>query len=558
VARQPTFDAMPICPTCEARYPVDVKVCPVDGATLLPEEAFSNADPDLQAGQVVGEYQIEAKIGQGGFGSVYRAVHPLIGKAVAVKVLNRQYSSNPQMVSRFIAEARAVNQIRHRNIIDIFAFGKLEDGRQYYVMELLTGMTFDAYVTQKGHLSPEEAIPILRGVARALDAAHAAGIAHRDLKPENVFLVFDEDGVAFAKLLDFGIAKLLSESMSGMHKTRTGTPIGTPYYMSPEQCRGKNVDHRTDIYSFGILVHLTLTGKLPFDGEAVMELLLKHVNEPAPRVSEVCPDLSTELDAPVLHMLEKDPAKRPASLGAGLDALALAAGQAVQRPARLSAGGTPSGDDQKVVASESSDGLTTNEVGALAEAQTLLHAGSGGPMKTLQPSEADVKPAGSRRTMVYVGAFVALLGVVAAFALAMRPAPSLPAPLAAGTLSPPSAAPKEPTVTPANQLELAAAPPPGASAEPSPMLPALPAEVELTIESTPKVVEVYLGKEKIGSSESPIRVKRSDEKVKLTFKAVGYAAQEIDVPAGSNTVVAVTLTKVAPVKKPAGRREVEF
>lgn len=548
---------MVTCPACKNRYPDDVEVCPLDGETLVEAEAMNSFDPDLQAGQVVGEYTIECKIGQGGFGSVYRAVHPVIGKAAAIKVLNRFYSSNPQMVSRFLAEARAVNQIRHRHIIDIFSFGQLDDGRQYYVMELLTGLTFDAYIQQQGRLSPEVALPILRGIARALDAAHAAGIAHRDLKPENIFLLFDEEGVAFAKLLDFGIAKLLSESMSGMHKTRTGTPLGTPYYMSPEQCRGKNVDHRTDIYSFGVLVHLTLTGKLPFDGEGVMELLVKHVNEPAPRVSEVCPDLPRELDAPVLDMLEKDPAKRPQSLGAALDALAVAAkkaGYAVKLPTPPSAGRTP-GDLQKVIANPGSSGLTPNELGALADAETMINAASSGPAKTLQPSEADVKPAAGRRTMVYVGAAFALLAVGAVAALAMRPSPP-PAPLpATASLSLPSADPTGPTVMPANQVEPLGAPKPSAPAL-SPAAP--PAEVELTIESTPKVVDVYLGKEKVGSSESPVRVKRSDEKVKLTFKAAGYAPQEIDVPAGSNTVVTVTLTKVAPVKKPAGRREVEF
>src|SRR6478735_3641940 len=158
-------------------------------STLTPSiPGTGGIDADLDPGQVVGEYQVECKLGQGGFGAVFKAVHPLIGKQVAIKVLSQQYSSNPQMVSRFIAEARAVNQIRNRNIIDIFSFGQLDDGRQYYVMELLDGKTFDGYRKKKGRLSPEEAMPILRGIARALDAAHSHGIAHRDLKPENVFL----------------------------------------------------------------------------------------------------------------------------------------------------------------------------------------------------------------------------------------------------------------------------------------------------------------------------------------------------------------------------------
>src|SRR5258706_7712406 len=159
-------------------------------------------DPDLDGGQAIGEYRIEGKVGQGGFGTVYRAVHPLIGKVVAIKVLARKYSVDPEMVSRFIAEARSVNQIRSRFIIDIFLFGTLDDGRAYYVMEFLDGEALDATLERRGRLPLEEALPILRAIARALDAAHAKGIAHRDLKPENIFLVRDTDSAeTWPKLL---------------------------------------------------------------------------------------------------------------------------------------------------------------------------------------------------------------------------------------------------------------------------------------------------------------------------------------------------------------------
>ena len=297
---------MATCPTCRSHHPDDVLHCPSDGATLVPDEVMRAEGGELQPGQTVGEYRIEGKLGEGGFGAVYRAVHPLIGKHAAVKVLHKQYSANPQMVSRFIAEARAVNQIQSRNIIDIFAFGALPDGRNYYVMELLDGVTLDAYIHERGRLSPGEAMPILRGIARAIDAAHAAGIAHRDLKPENVFLVFEEGGAPFPKLLDFGIAKLMGDSQAG-HKTRTGTPMGTPYYMSPEQVNGKNVDHRTDHYAFGVLVFEALTGRVPFVGEGMMEIFVKHTTQPPPRPSEVCAEVPAALDAPVLAFLEKEP-----------------------------------------------------------------------------------------------------------------------------------------------------------------------------------------------------------------------------------------------------------
>jgi eukaryotic-like serine/threonine-protein kinase len=272
-------------------------------------------DGDLEAGQQVGEYVIENKIGEGGFGAVYRATHPLIGKVAAVKVLARQYSADPQMLSRFVAEARAVNQIRHRNIIDIFAFGQIEDGRHFYVMELLDGEPLDRFVEETGGCSLGAAIPILREVARALDAAHAKGIAHRDLKPENVFLVRDADGTMTPKLLDFGIAKLLgSASQETGHRTRTGSPIGTPYYMSPEQCRGRDVDHRTDIYSFGCLAYELLTGKVPFDAEENITILFKQINdEPVPPSQVVAenpalPPLPAGVDEAIAWMMKKEPA----------------------------------------------------------------------------------------------------------------------------------------------------------------------------------------------------------------------------------------------------------
>ena len=174
-----------------------------------PTAELPSTEPELAAGEVIGEYEIAGKVGQGGFGTVYKAVHPLIGKQVAIKVLARKFSADPEMVSRFIAEARAVNQIRNRYIIDIFSFGQLADHRHYYVMEFLDGEPLDARL-ERGPLELVAALPILRAVGKALDAAHAKGIAHRDLKPENVFLVQGEDDM-WPKLLDFGVAKLMGD-----------------------------------------------------------------------------------------------------------------------------------------------------------------------------------------------------------------------------------------------------------------------------------------------------------------------------------------------------------
>jgi serine/threonine-protein kinase len=542
---------MAICPTCRKRYPDDVQVCEVDGETLLPNEAFTGVDVELSPGRMVGEYRIEGKLGEGGFGAVYKAVHPLIGKTAAVKVLNRQYSANPQMVSRFIAEARAVNQIRHRNIIDIFAFGALEDGRQYFIMELLQGMPLDKYLEQKGHLSVEEAVAVLRPVARALDAAHAAGIAHRDLKPENIFLSFDDDGAPFPKLLDFGIAKLMTPEATGAHpasgdprrgpsvKTRTGTPMGTPYYMSPEQCRGRNVDHRTDVYSFGIMLHQVLAGRLPIDGDDLMDLLIKQSTMPAPPLSSMAPHLSAALDAPILSMLEKEPDKRPPSVGAAMEAFIgsaqragfsvhpAAPGSNAGRPAFV-AGGLQSGSD-----------LTPSQKMGIGVAKTMK---TPGPIQTFQGANVDVVPSPKRRSALpFVVAPIALVAGAAIVVVAMRK----PAPAAA------------PTATPATSV--VDAPPPRSSASATapdlvlvPTAPAAAPDVSITVNTTPKNAGIYLDGERIGTAPGPVKIKRSAGSVKLAVKEDGYAPKTLDVTTDTDQTLTVNLARIGGKPAPVG------
>lgn len=274
---------------------------------------------------MAGEYRLGRKLGEGGFGAVYEAVHPLLKRRAAVKVLHRIAGSDSDAVLRFVAEARAVNQIRNRHIIDIFSFGKLPDGRHFYVMDLLEGEPLDRYLAREGRVSVENTIQLLRPIAEALDAAHAAGVVHRDLKPQNIYLVWDATGETVPKLLDFGMAKLLGDSR--VH-TVSGTPLGTPLYMSPEQARGDVVDGRSDVYALGVLCHELLTGQLPITGENTIAVLMAHIIQAPPRMSEVCADLPPELDEPVLRMLEKKPEQRPATATAALDALASAAERA--------------------------------------------------------------------------------------------------------------------------------------------------------------------------------------------------------------------------------------
>ncbi|MEO5726853.1 MAG: serine/threonine-protein kinase, partial [Byssovorax sp.] len=312
---------MAICPECHAGYGDHVETCLEDGCALVPDGLVVPSDVLLEAGTMVGEYRILRKLGAGTFGDVYAGEHPLIGKRVAIKVLNQRFASDPVMVSRFVAEARAVNRIRQRNIIDIFSFGVLPGlDRHYFVMELLDGLTLAELMETTGRLPFSIVLPIVRGMADALDAVHEAGITHRDLKPDNVFLATERDGTYFPKLLDFGIAKLAYDDAAA-HKTGPGMVLGTPRYMSPEQARGRTIDHRADIYALGVMIHEMLTGAPPFLGESSVDVLLQHTTEAPPRMSSVCADLSPELDVPVLAMLEKKPEARPASAGEAVAAL---------------------------------------------------------------------------------------------------------------------------------------------------------------------------------------------------------------------------------------------
>jgi eukaryotic-like serine/threonine-protein kinase len=403
---------------------------PVTTTFTTAPSAIGAGDQDLALGHEVGEYRIERVLGKGGFGTVYGAVQPVIGKHVAIKVLARKYSADPDMVSRFVAEARAVNQIRHRNIIDIFSFSQLSDGRHYYVMEYLDGQPLDSYIRDHGAMPLGEALPILRAIARALDAAHAKGIAHRDLKPENIFLAQDPDGSAYPKLLDFGIAKLLAPDDDVRHRTGTGVPIGTPYYMSPEQCRGREVDHRTDVYSFGIVAYRLLTGTLPFEGDDYMELLFKQSNEEAAPPSTRNPQLTPAVDAAIAWMMRKDRAQRPPSVFAAVQALD--PDHAITVPPPLARSSKPTRPPKR----------TTDALAATFTPEFERPA----------LEVAPVKRSASRWSLLAGALFVLVAGVIAAFVLVsakpVQTPPAAPQPGSPAAADVPAPAGERPVVTP--------------------------------------------------------------------------------------------------------------
>jgi serine/threonine-protein kinase len=266
---------------------------------------------DPLIGQTIGNYRVTQKLGEGGMGSVYLAEHPHIGKKVALKVLHAEFASNQEVVARFFNEARAVNDIGHPNIVDIVDYGVLQGGPTgdrmvYFIMEYLGGRTLTQLIRNESPLPPERALMIALQVADALAASHRTGIIHRDLKPDNVMLLQRGRESDFVKLLDFGIAKLTTDQQ-GSRRTRTGIVMGTPAYMSPEQCEGRGmIDHRTDVYALGILLYEMLTGRVPFVGEGYGEILVQHLTQP-PAPPSTFRGLSPHVEVVVLKALEKRP-----------------------------------------------------------------------------------------------------------------------------------------------------------------------------------------------------------------------------------------------------------
>lgn len=267
-------------------------------------------EDDLAPGVVVENFKIQCTLGRGGMSTVYGAVHEVIGKRGALKVLKRELCTDQKEVGRFVQEARAVNQIGHANIVDVFAFGTLPDGRSYLIMEWLVGQSLRARM-RRGPMSRSEVRDIVLDIVRALEATHAKQIIHRDLKPDNVFLVETAGEKTRAKLLDFGVAKLTGE---GRHdRTRAGSMLGTPQYLAPEQARGEP-DHRSDIYALGVMVFEMAAGRPPFVGENAFDVVSQHLTEPPPKLSSLAKGVPPELDALVDAMLAKEPADRPSLL----------------------------------------------------------------------------------------------------------------------------------------------------------------------------------------------------------------------------------------------------
>jgi serine/threonine-protein kinase len=442
-------------------------------------------------------------------GMVYLGEHPVIGRKVAIKVLHHALAADKDIVARFFNEARAIHMIGHANIVEILDFGQTPDGQPYFIMEFLTGEALSELVA-RGPIPPDDVAAIADQMCRALAAAHAKGIVHRDLKPHNVQLL-ERDGAMMVKILDFGVAKILAAPDGSQSvKTRTGSLMGTPLYMSPEQCKGAGLlDHRTDIYSLGVMIFEMLAARPPFVAEGIGELFAKHMLEDAPSVLEFAPNTPPNMAAAVNKALNKELDDRFASMEdfrkalLGETQVAAASARAPKRPGAL-------GTRTSVPA--------TQTMSPQAQSTTLSSASS----------EIDDVAPPRRKTGLFVGLGLAAAAAVAFFALQ-------------------GGGDKKPAAT-----ATAAKPPEATAPTPPPAKPAAPELVTIRFEATPEGARVIRKSDGIDLGGVPleIQLKKNGPAVDYLIRKDGYRELPLSTDLDNDHTLHVALEKVAAPPEP--------
>jgi serine/threonine-protein kinase len=306
------------CPQCGRQYAQGEQVCSHDQTPLQADSTIAGPAPvDPMIGRTFDEkYRLDEKLGVGGMGTVYRATHLLIDRPVAIKVLNSRFVEDEAAQIRFRREARAAGRLQHANAVTVTDFGTTSDGFVYIVMELLEGRTLREVLAREAPLDTARAVSTMLQISAAVGAAHHAGIIHRDLKPANIFIVQRPNTPPTVKVLDFGIAKLAAEALEEddhLTLTQVGVMIGTPRYMSPEQCDGAQLTPASDVYSLGIILYEMLTGMTPFTGSTPLSVAMKHSTSPPIPPTEIVAAIPPPIEQVVLHALEKSPTDRPAN-----------------------------------------------------------------------------------------------------------------------------------------------------------------------------------------------------------------------------------------------------
>ena len=542
---------------------------------------------DPLVGQLLHDtHEVVRKIGQGGMGSVYEAVHKRLRKQkFAIKVLHQKMVENETVFARFQREAEIATEIGHPNIISVVDFYDTDDGQPCMVMEFLEGEDLGERIKRKGKLTPHEVVDLLEQVGGALQAVHEKGVTHRDLKPANIFMVKSHDGSMKVKVLDFGISKIRDSG------TLTGDQavLGTPHYMSPEQGEGavKDVDHRTDIFALGTISYQVLSGKIPFDAPTLIGVIRSICDKPHQPVTAYVPGLSKQVDAVLNRALAKKKEDRYQRVGDFVAALTEALDGCspvadVARPARGAAldqdtvadeaqetrQGGGEGTDRPPRSGVPADPHITNVMGideVLADAKvsegdapvspyTTLSGASGEQATEARRIQGQKK---KRSAMALAGAAVVVL-VAGGIYLATR-GPSggatETAPVVASPARAPEPAPPEPTppgpgkTTPEPKAEPSPKPQPPEATAKTEARPAAPQKVFITLRLTPAGARVLLdGKPR---SENPLVLEKNDEPHKLRVEAGGFLPRERDLVADADRTVRVALKKIVkPVRRP--------
>jgi serine/threonine-protein kinase len=491
-------------------------------------------------------YRIVGTIARGGMGKVYRAEQQPLGRLVALKVLNPNYTgeNDPEFHKRFFLEASIASKLTHPNTVTIFDYGKTDDEVFYIAMELLEGRTLHRALREEGPFRADRTMHIARQICRSLREAHTLGVIHRDLKPANVYLVQHGDENDFVKVLDFGLVKNLDDK-AGEELTQTGLFMGSPKYMSPEQIRGERVDGRVDVYALGVMMFEMLTGRVPFDRANSVNILMAHIQEEIPGMTAFNPEVHVPapLETVVRRCMAKDPAARYASMDEVLAALKQCSGitSTMSGEFRLADVMSPSGltlidalppSSSSVQIRGDLQGFGTPQRGLPALTPNGLPPLSGASL--LGSASTDTKSSGKGKWLV--GAAIAALIVGgAAFGLApTRSAPAVQAKAAAvlklGPAEPQAAepAPLEQPATPTQALPRA----PGAEtvgeAAPGAAIPAsaVSATVLVSLKSTPPGAMVAVGEREYGPTPTQVEWTGSEaavgREVTFRFQRKGY------------------------------------